>query len=77
MAQRAETIVVERSLTSCVSAHFPDRLQHYAWTALLALSYFVGSRVYACLGVTCHLHFQQSDQGLLCAPVGTWGGMDT
>ena len=24
-----------------------------------------GSRVYACLGVTCHLHFWQNDRGLL------------
>ena len=28
---------------------------------------FAGSRMYACLGVTCHLHFWQNDGGLLCA----------
>ena len=41
----------------CVSS-FPDRFPHYA---------VVGSRAYACLGVTCHLHFLQSDRGLLRA----------
>ena len=30
-------------------------------------------RVHACLAVSCHLHFWQNDQGLLCAPVITWG----
>ena len=37
---------------------FPDRFPHYAWLAALsAHSDFIGSRVYVCLGVTCHLHF--------------------
>ena len=36
-----------------------------------------GSRVYACLGVTCHLHFWQNNRGLLHAIVVTGGGMDT
>ena len=40
---------------------FLDRFLHYAWTAH---SDFVGSRVYASLGVTCHLHFWQNDQSL-------------
>ena len=56
---------------------FPDRFAHYAWTAALsAHSDFVGSRVYACLGVTCHLHFWQNDRGLLRATVVTrgWNG---
>ena len=45
---------------------FPDRFQHYAWTvALSAHSDLVRSKVYACLGVTCHLHFWQNDQGIL------------
>ena len=44
---------------------FHDRFQHNAWTAALsAHSDFVGSRVYACLGVTGHLHFWQNDRGL-------------
>ena len=30
-----------------------------------------------CLGVTCHLHFWQNDQGLLHATVVTKGGTDT
>ena len=30
--------------------------------------------MYACLGVTCHLHFWQNDQGLLHATAVTWGG---
>ena len=38
-----------------------------------AHSDFVGSRVYACLGVTCHLHFWQNDWGLLRATVVTRG----
>ena len=29
--------------------------------------------MYACLGVTCHLHFWQNDQGLLRATAVTWG----
>ena len=35
------------------------------------------SRVYACLGVTCHLHFWQNDRGLLHATAVTRGGTDT
>ena len=36
MAQRAETIVAECSLTSFVRARFPDRFPHYACRALSA-----------------------------------------
>ena len=32
---------------------------------------FDGSRVHACLAVTCHLHFQHIDQGLLHATADT------
>ena len=32
---------------------------------------FAGSKVYASLGVTCHLHFWQNDQGLLRATAVT------
>ena len=32
--------------------------------------------MYACLGVTCHLHFWQNDRGLLHATVVTRGGTD-
>ena len=53
---------------------FPDRFPHYAWTAAwLAHSDFVGSKVYACLGVICHLHFWQNDRGLLRANAVTRG----
>ena len=56
---------------------FPDRFPHYAWTAAQsAHSYFVWSKVYACLGVTCHLHFWQNDRSLLRATAVTrgWNG---
>ena len=50
------------------------RYLHYAWTAAWsALSYFVGSRVYAYIGATCHLHLWQNDQGLLRATAVTRG----
>ena len=51
VAQQAEILM------SCIWAHFPDRFLHYVWTAKWAHSDFVRSRVYVCLGVTCHLHF--------------------
>ena len=37
---------------------------------------FDGSKVYACLGVACHLHFRQNDWGLLRATAVTrgWNG---
>ena len=38
---------------------------------------FVGSRVYTCLGGSCHLHFWQNERGLLRAPAVTWGGTDS
>ena len=56
---------------------FPGSFPHYAWTvAQSSHSGFVGSRVYACLGVTCHLHFWQDDRGLLRATALTrdWNG---
>ena len=54
---------------------FPDRFPHYAWTAAWsAHSNFVGSKVYACLGVTCHLRFWQNDGGLIRATAVTGGG---
>ena len=47
---------------------FHNRLPHYAWAAAWsAHSDIVGSRVSACLGVICHLHFWQNDRGLLRA----------
>ena len=53
---------------------FSDRYLHHTWTAAQsAHSDFVGSRVYACLGVTCHLHFLQNDRGLLRTTAVTRG----
>ena len=49
---------------------FPDGFPHSAWTAH---SDFDGSKVYACLGVTCQLHFWQNDRGLLLATAVTLG----
>ena len=31
---------------------------------------FIGSKVYACLGITCHLHFLQNDRGRRCGNTG-------
>ena len=53
---------------------FPDRFPQYAWTAAqLSHSEIVGSRLYAFLGVTCHLHLWQYDRGLLRASAVTFG----
>ena len=52
---------------------FPRSFPHYVWTALLAHSDFVGSRMYACLAATFHLHFRQNDRGLLHATAVTQG----
>ena len=56
---------------------FPDRFPHCARTAAQsARSNFVGSKVYACLRITCNLHFWQNERGLLRATVVTrgWNG---
>ena len=56
---------------------FPDRFPRYAYIAAWsAHPDFVGSRVYACLGVLCHRHFWQNDRGLLRATAVTrwWNG---
>ena len=76
VVQRAEMTVAECPLTSCMCARFPDMFPHYAWTAKSAHSDFVGSRVYASLGVTCYLNFWQNDRGLLCATAVTCGATD-
>ena len=66
MAPRAETTVAERSLTILRVSSFPERFPRYAWrVSWSAHTDFVGSRVYACLGVTFHLHVWQNDRGLL------------
>ena len=57
---------------------FPGSFPYYVWTAASSdNSDFAGSRVYACLGVTCHLHFWQNGQGLLRATAVTRDGTDT
>ena len=51
---------------------FPDRFPRYVRTAAQsAHSDSVGSRVYASLGGTCHLHFLQNNRGLLRATAVT------
>ena len=54
---------------------FLDRFSYYARTAAQSAHYnFVrstSSRMYACLGVTCHLHFWQNDRDLLHATAVT------
>ena len=51
---------------------FPDSFPHYTWTSS-RVSPLVGSKVYSCLCVTCHLHFWQIGCGLLRATAVTWG----
>ena len=74
MVQQAETTMAKCSLTSCMRAHFPIDLhakpgqQH---TQPIPTS--KGSRVYVCLGVTCHLHFWQNSLGVLRATAVTLG----
>ena len=46
-------------------------------SGIVAHSNFVEYRVYACLGVTCHLRFWQNDWDLLHATAETWGWTDT
>ena len=56
---------------------FPGSFPCYAWTAAQSIHFdFVRSRVYACLGVTCHLNFWKDEQGLLRATAVTrgWNG---
>ena len=82
LAQRAEMTVAECSLTSCLWARF--RIGSHTMPgkrhSTSSHSDFVGSRVHACLGVTCHLHFWQSELGLLRAIAvtreGVGGGRD-
>ena len=65
--------VTEFALTSCVwthilkGSHTMPRQRHSQPTPTL-----LGHRC-MCLGVTCHLHFWQNDQGLLCATAVTQG----
>ena len=51
---------------------FLDRFPRYTHRAAeSAHSNFIGSGLYACLSVTCHLHFGQNELGLLCATAVT------
>ena len=53
---------------------FLDRFRHYAWTVVQsAQPEFIGSNVYACLGVTSYLHFWQIGRGLLRATAARRG----
>ena len=58
-------------LVSLISSHTMPG-QHYH-----AHSDCVGSRLCACLGVTCHLHFGQNDRGFLRATAVARGGTDS
>ena len=61
---------------SCVWARFLIGSNTVPGQRQSAHSDVFGSRVYACLGVTCHLHFWQNDRGLLRATAVTrgWNG---
>ena len=65
MAKTDEMTVDEQSLTSYVWTCFPDGFPYYDRTAVSPHSEFVGSRVYVCLSVTCHLLFWQKNWNLL------------
>ena len=52
---------------------FSNGFTHYAWTAQTANFNLIGSWVYVCLVVTCHLHFWQNVQGLFPASGVTQG----
>ena len=74
MAHRAETTVAEGPLTSCVWTRF--RIGSYSMPAQRAQSAhtdFARSKMYACLGVSRHLHFWQNDRGLVRATAITQG----
>ena len=73
MAQQNETTLAKCSWTSCMWTCFG--IGSYTMPRLWqsAHSNFIGSRVYACLNVTCHLHFWQNDWGLSHAPAITQG----
>ena len=66
--------------TAAVSAHSVFTIQQCTMS-LHAKPHIC--KVHACLAVTCHLHFWQNDQDLLCTPAvirgggGGGGGMDT
>ena len=73
MAQRAEMIVTECSLTACVWAHFltGSHTMPEQWHSQPTLT-LLGQRC-TCLSATCHLHVWQNDRGLLCATAVTQG----
>ena len=73
VAQRAETTVTDCSLRSCVWACFPTGPTLCLDNSNISPLRPRWVKVYACLGVNCHLHFWQNDWGLLCATAVTWG----
>ena len=78
VAQRAETTVAWVFPDKLHVSRLPDRFPYYAWTAACsAHSNFIGSRVYACLGVTCYLHFWQMTGVFYMSLRYHRGGMDT
>ena len=72
MTWRTETTVTECFPNELRVSSFPDRFLRNAWTAASSTySDFVGSKVYACIGVTCRMHFWQNDRCLLRATAVT------
>ena len=73
VAQQAE-MTVTAFLDKLRVSSFPDRFLHYACTVAPSAHFnYTGSKVHVCLCVTCHMHFWQNDQGLLCATAVTRG----
>ena len=72
VAQQAETTVTKCSLMSCMWACFLIGSHTMPGQQHSTLWLHFGQR-WMWLGVTCHLHFLQNDQGLLHATAVTWG----
>ena len=72
LSQQAGTTVARHSLMSCMWTGFPNK-SHYTRTTSSTHSNFLRLRVYACLDVTCHQHFWQNNQSLLCTTAVTQG----
>ena len=74
VAQQAETTMTKCSLMSCMWARFliGSHTMPGQWHSQPTPT-SLDKKVYACLGVTCHLQFWQNGQGLLRATAVTRG----
>ena len=76
--QWAEMFVAKSSLMSCMQTRFligSHTMPAQRTATKSAYSDFIGSRVYECLCITCHLHFWQNNQGNLPpALLAEWPG---